>query len=64
MLQLRGGLPPLQEDLVAAPVGEAGPPDAEVLHQAQVLDLVADQDLIKPTWGDQSVNRGARGLTD
>lgn len=38
---------PLQEELVLAPVREAGPPHPQVLHQPQVLHLVSDQEIIK-----------------
>lgn len=44
---------PLQEVLVLASVGEAGPPHTQVLHQPQVLDLVADEEVIKLAFGEE-----------
>lgn len=41
---------PLQEQLVLAAVGEAGPSHPQVLHQPQVLHLVSDQEIIKLPW--------------
>lgn len=41
---------PLQEELVLAPVREAGPSHPQVLHQPQVLHLVSDQEIIKLPW--------------
>lgn len=41
---------PLEEDLVAPPVSEASSPHSQVLHQAQILDLVTDQHLVKADW--------------
>lgn len=38
---------PLQEDFVFSPIGEPSSAHAEVLHQAQVLHLVSDENFIK-----------------
>lgn len=54
---------PLEKDLVASSVSEAGSPHPQVLHQAQILDLVPDQHLIEPTWGGEG-ERGHIGLLD
>lgn len=40
---------PLQEDLIAPPVGKSGASHPQVLHQTQILHLVPDQNLIKTT---------------
>lgn len=43
---------PLQEVLILAPVGEACPAHTQVLHQSQVLDLVADEEVVKLAFGE------------
>lgn len=50
-VSVRGSIgSPLEEDLVAPPVSEASSPHSQVLHQAQILDLVTDQHLVKADW--------------
>jgi len=56
-------LVPLQEGLVGAAVGEAGPPDAEVLHQAQVLDLVRHNVVVEHACHANTPNPSARVLS-
>lgn len=51
------GASPLQEHLVFPAVGEAGSAHAQVLHQPQVFHLVSDQDLIKPIWAGQGMQK-------
>ena len=45
----REGQSPLQEGFKAPSIGKASSPDPQVLHQAKVLHLVSDQNLIKPS---------------
>ena len=54
-------LVPLQEDGEDSPVAEAGPPDSEVLHEAQVLDLVAHDALVKLACGGGGGGGGGGG---
>lgn len=50
-MSVRGSIgSPLEEDLVAPPVSKASSPHSQVLHQAQILDLVTDQHLVKADW--------------
>lgn len=42
----------MQEVLILAPVGEACPAHTQVLHQSQVLDLVADEEVVKLAFGE------------
>lgn len=51
---------PLEEDLVFAAVSESGPPDPEVLHEAQILDLVPHQHFVKAGWtGRRETQKGS-----
>lgn len=38
--------------LILAPVGEACPPHTQVLHEPQVLDLVANEEVVKLAFGE------------
>lgn len=48
--------------LVLAPVGEARPPHTQVLHEPQILDLMADEEVIKLAFGEIKENDRKRSL--
>ena len=45
---------PVEEDLELPAVAEASPPDSQVLHQPQVLHLVAYNVLVKQSYRERS----------